>query len=141
MWLLSAGLKLAQHHNYKTPCYTLMIQFRRIPRWRWFKGGGVPKVVRYPENLCNLILSLMILLTIFMRLVQVSCTCSELRQLQWFRVSPDKKMQSNIPGQPRMATNPEPSCSEGNTDSPFIVHGKMKQQLNNMEDHWRPTTK
>ena len=37
-------------------------------------------------------------------------------------------MQSNVPGQPRMVKNQEPS-SEENTDSPFIVHGKMKQQI------------
>ena len=69
-----------RYHNYKTPCNPHMKQFRRIPRWRWFKGG-VPKVVRYPENLCNLMLSLMKLLTIFMRLVELSCTCAESRQL------------------------------------------------------------
>ena len=32
--------------------------------------GDVPKVVKYPENLCNLLLSLMILLTILMRSVE-----------------------------------------------------------------------
>ena len=47
MWLLSAGLKLAQHHNYKTPCYTLMIQFVEYPGGDGSrgcpKGGEVPR--------------------------------------------------------------------------------------------------